>query len=129
MNVKYDRQTGEDNPGKVKEIYLVKAETCSDAERIVLEEIKPYIFGDCETPKIQKRDYFDIFRSKNNEAYFEAKVEIITVDGDKEVRKTVPILVSDYDIYFALVTLKGQMKGYDCEIVSIKKAGIVDILG
>lgn len=128
VNVKYDRQTGEDNPGKVKEIYLVKAETCSDAERIVLEEIKPFIFGDCETPKIQKRDYFDIFRSKNNEAYFEAKVEIITVDGDKEVRKTVPILVSDYDIYFALVALKGQMTGYDCEIVSIKKTGIVDIL-
>ena len=62
VNVKYDRQTGENNPGSVKEIYLVKAETCSDAERIVLDEIKPFIFGDCETPKIQKKSYFELFK-------------------------------------------------------------------
>lgn len=123
VNVKYDRQTGEDNPGKVKEIYLVKADTCSDAERIVLEKIKPYIFGDCETPKIQMKNYFDIFRG--NEAYYEAKVELII---DEETRKTVPILISDVTIDNAISALMGHMEKYDCEIVSIKKTGIVDIL-
>lgn len=126
VNVKYDRQTGEDNPGQVKEIYLVKAETCSDAERIVLEEIKPFIFGDCETPKIQKKDYFEIFRA--NATYFEAKVDLITVDGDKDVRKTVPILISDVSIDSAISALMEHMESYDYEIVSIKKTGIVDIL-
>lgn len=126
VNVKYDKQNGEDNPGNVKEIYLVKAETCSDAERIVLEEIKPYIFGDYETPKIQRRDYFNIFRG--NEAYYEAKVELITIDGDKETRKTVPILISDVSIDSAISALMEHMESYDCEIVSIKKTGIVDIL-
>lgn len=126
VNVKYDRQTGEDNPGSVKEIYLVKAETCSDAERIVLEEIKPFIFGDCETPKIQKKDYFEIFRA--NATYFEAKVDLITIDGDKDLRKTVPILISDISIDSAISALMEHMESYDYEIVSIKKTGIVDIL-
>ena len=52
VDVKYDRQTREDNPGRVKEVYLVNAATCSDVEKAVLEEIKPFIFGECETPKI-----------------------------------------------------------------------------
>ena len=125
VNVKYDRQTGENNPGSVKEIYLVKAETCSDAERAVLERIKPYIFGDWETPKIQKKGYFDIFRG--NEVYFEAKVELI-IDGDEDVRKTVSILISDVSIDSAISALMEHMESYDCEIVSIKKTGIVDIL-
>ena len=126
VNVKYDRQaTEEDNSGSVKEIYLVKAETCSDAERIVLEEIKPFIFGYWETPKIQRKNYFDIFRG--NEAYFEAKVELI-IDGDEDVRKTVPILISDVSIVSAISALMVHMESYDYEIVSIKKTGIVDIL-
>ena len=129
VNVKYDRQTGEDNPGSVKEIYLVKAETCSDAERIVLDEIMPYVpyvIGNCETPKIQRKDYFEIFRA--DATYFEAKVDLITVDGDKEVRKTVPILISDVSIDSAISALMEHMESYDYEIVSIKKTGIVDIL-
>ena len=125
VNVKYDRQTGEDNPGSVKEIYLVKAETCSDAERAVLERIKPYIFGDWEAPKIQRKNYFDIFRG--NEAYFEAKVELI-IDGDEDVRKTTSILISDVSIDSAISALMEHMESYDYEIVSIKKTGIVDVL-
>ena len=129
VNVKYDRQTGEDNPGQVKEIYLVKAETCSDAERIVLEEIKPYIFGDCETPKIQKKSYFDLFKGSSEAVlYYEAKVELIIIDGDKETRKAVSILISELCINDAISVLMEQMKGFDYEIVSIKKTGIVDVL-
>lgn len=127
VNVKYDRQTGEDNPGMVKEMYLVKAETCSDAERIVLDEIMPYVFGNYETPKIQRKDYFEIFRA--NATYFEAKVDLITIDGDKEVRKTVPILIGDISIDSAISALMEHMESYNYEILSIKKTGIVDILG
>ena len=49
IKVKYDRQTGEDNPGKVKETYLIYgAVSFADAENCLMEEIKPFIFGDCE---------------------------------------------------------------------------------
>ena len=46
IKVNYLRQTGEDNPGTVKETYLVDGATPSDAEKRLMDEIKPFIFGD-----------------------------------------------------------------------------------
>lgn len=38
VNVSYERQTGDDNPGKVKESFLVAgAATCGDAEKAVMK--------------------------------------------------------------------------------------------
>ena len=47
IKVHYDRQTGEDNPGKVKEVYLIDgAVSFADAENCLMEEIKTFIFGE-----------------------------------------------------------------------------------
>lgn len=129
VNVNYDRQTGEDNPGRVKESYLVPAVTCGEAENAVLERIKPMLFGDCETPKIQKKSYFDLFMdSPDCDIYYEAKVEMIVIDGDKELRKPVKILVFAKNIRTAIHRLLSNLANYDCEVISIKKTGITDIL-
>ena len=129
VNVNYDRQTGEDNPGRVKESYLVPAVTCGEAENAVLDEIKPFIFGDHETPKIQKKSYFDLFiESPGCVFYYEAKVELIMIDGEKEYRKAVNILVLANNIKDALITLLSNLASYDCEVIGIKKTGITDIL-
>ena len=129
VNVQYERQTGEDNPGRVKEAYLVNAATCGDAEKAVLDEIKPFIFGDCETPKIQKKSYFDLFKySPDCDFYYEAKVEMITIDGEREYRKAVNILALANNIRDALNTLLSNLASYDCEVIGIKKTGITDIL-
>lgn len=129
VNVNYDRQTGEDNPGRVKESYLVPAVTCGEAESVVLDEIKPYIFGDCKTPKIQEKSYFELFMdSPDCDIYYEAKVELIVVDGEKELRKAVNILVLANNIKDALITLLSNLTSYDCEVIGIKKTGITDIL-
>lgn len=129
VNVQYERQTGEDNPGRVKEAYLVNAATCGEAEKVVLDEIKPFIFGDFETPKIQKKSYFDVFiDSYDCDFYYDAKVEMIIIDGEKECRKPVNILVKSIDIMRAMHLLINRLMGYDCEIIGIKKTGITDIL-
>lgn len=130
VNVNYNRQTGEDNPGRVKETFLVEgAQTCGDAEKTVMDEIKPFIFGECKTPKIQRRQFFDKFNDTTHDSfYYEAKVEIITIDGDKEVRKAVLILVSADNMNCALFCLETSLESYNCEIISIKKTGITDIL-
>ncbi len=129
VNVNYDRQTGEDNPGRVKEAYLVPAVTCGEAENAVLERIKPMLFGDCETPKIQKKSYFELFMdSPDCDIYYEAKVEFIVVDGEKELHKPVNILISSGRIKDALDALYDRLIMYDFEIISIKKTGITDIL-
>lgn len=129
VNVSYKRQTGEDNPGHVKEAYLVNAATCGDAEKAVLDEIKPFIFGDCETPKIQKKSYFNFFKDLPVcDFYYEAKVEMIIIDGEKDLRKPVNILVLANNIEDALNTILHSLVNNDYEVISIKKTGITDIL-
>ncbi len=86
MKVVYERQTGEDNPAKVKETYLVEAVSCSDAEQQVINEIKPFVFGESETPQIRQRQFFDFFLQDSAENFYEAKVEMITINGGKETR-------------------------------------------
>lgn len=125
----YEKQTGEDNPAKVKETYLVEAVNCADAEKQVMDEIKPFVFGDCETPQIRKRQFFDFFLQDSAENFYEAKVETITIDGDKETRKAVTFLIQDNTIDGALKELKYKyLTKYDCEVISIKKSAILDVL-
>ena len=128
VNVTYERQTGEDNPGKVKETYLVNAVNCADAEQQVMDEIKPFVFGDSETPQIRKRHLFDIFPG-DGENWYEAKVEMITIEDDKECRKAVKVLVQDNTIDGALKELHYKhLASRDCEILSIAKSPVLDIL-
>lgn len=129
VNVSYERQTGEDNPGKVKEAYLVATENASDAENRVMEEIEPFIFGECETKQIKKRSFFDVFVDMHNDsAYYEAKVEMITIEGETETRKAVPVLVVASNFSDALQCLMLNTNDYDCEIISLKKSPVIDIL-
>ena len=124
----YERLTGEDNPGKVKETYLVEAVNCADAEKQVMDEIKPFVFCDCETPQIRKRHLFDIFPG-NGYNWYEAKVDMITIDGDKETHKAVKVLVQDDTIDGALKELHYKhLANFDCEILSIAKSPVLDIL-
>lgn len=127
VNVDYERQTGEDNPGKVKESYLVPAVSCADAERIVLDEIKPLVFGDCETPQIKRVQFFETI-DNGKQYWYKAKVEMIIVDGDKETRKPVSVLITGDTTLGALIDLSDALSNYDHEVVGIQKTTIIDIL-
>lgn len=128
VNVAYVRQTGEDNPGKVKETYLVEAVSCADAEQQVLEEIRPFILGDCDVPQVRKRLFFGVFPSEDKTLWFEAKVELITIDGDRETRKAVKFLIQEDSIHQALKELKFKLSGYDCDIISIAQSPVIEVM-
>ncbi len=128
IKVNYLRQTGEDNPGTVKETYLVDGATPSDAEKRLMDEIKPFIFGDCEVPMIRNRRFFDIFPNAGGENWYEGKVELITVDGEIEKRRVVTVLVQDNRIDDALTALRKNLNNVDCEILAIKKSQIIDLI-
>ena len=128
IKVNYLRQTGEDNPGTVKETYLVDGATPSDAEKRLMDEIKPFIFGDCEVPMIRNRRFFDIFPNAGGENWYEGKVELITVDGEIEKRRVVTVLVQDNRIDDALTALRKHLNNVDCEILAIKKSQIIDLI-
>ena len=129
IKVSYERQTGEDNPGKVKEIYLIDgAVSFADAENCLMEEIKPFIFGDCEVQSCKRSQFFEVFPDEGGEYWYKARVEMITIDGEKETRKSVPVLVQANLLDDAIYALRQAMKSYDCELLSIAKTPIMDIL-
>ena len=129
LKVHYERQTGEDNPGKVKEIYLVDgAVSFADAENCLMEEIKPFIFGDCEVQSCKRSQFFEVFPNEGGAYWYKARVELITIDGEKETRKTQSVLVQANTLDDAVFALKQAMGSYDHEMISIAKTGIMDIL-
>ena len=129
IKVNYERQTGEDNPGKVKEIYLIDgAVSFADAENCLMEEIKPFVFGECEVQSCKRSQFFDTFPNEGGAFWYKARVEMITIDGDKETRKTVSFLVQANMLDDAVFALKQGLQSYDCEIISMAKTQIVDIL-
>ena len=130
IKVNYSRQTGEDNPGKVKETYLVDgAVSFADAENCVMEEIKPFVFGgECEVMSCKKSQYFEIFPNEGAEYWYKGRVEMITIDGEKETRRNVAVLVQANLLDDAVFALRQALKSYDCEILSIAKSPVMDIL-
>ena len=129
IKVHYERQTGEDNPGKVKEIYLIDgAVSFADAENCLMEEIKPFIFGDCEVQTCKRSQFFEVFPNEGGAYWYKARVEMITIDGEKETRKSVAVLVQANTLDDAVFALKQAMNYYDCELISIAKSPIMDIL-
>ena len=129
IKVKYERQTGEDNPKAAKEIYLIEgAVSFADAENCVLNEIKPFSFGDCEVQNCKRSQFYDVFPNEGGAFWYKARVEMITVDGDKETRKSVAFLVQANMLDDAVFALKEALKSLDCEIISIAKTPIMDIL-
>ena len=129
IKVHYDRQTGEDNPGKAKEIYLINgAVSFADAENCLMHEIKPFISGDCEVQNCKRSQFFEIFPNEEGAFWYKARVEMITIDGEKETRKNVSMLVQANMLDDAVYALRQALKSYDCELISIAKSPIVDIL-
>ena len=129
IKVSYERQTGEDNPGRVKEIYLIDgAVSFADAENCLMNEIKPFIFGECEVQTCKRSQFFEVFPNEGGAYWYKARVELITIEGEKETRKNVPVLVQANMLDDAVFALKQGMGSYDCEIISIAKTQIMDIL-
>lgn len=128
VKVEYTRQTGEDNSASVNETYLVEGVTPSSVEERILEELKPFISGECDVPSIRNRKFYDIIPNGNTENWYESKVELITIeDNGCEKRKAVTILVEAPSIQKAVSVLSDSLANLDCEIVSVKKSKILEV--
>lgn len=131
IKVNYQRQTGEDNPGAVRETYLVEGFNCADVETRLMEYIKSQIFGDCEVPSCKKVQFYDLLTSTAMETYwYKVRVEMIVVDeqSGKEKRKAVSLLVESTSVDEAARQVQKHMEGLDCEIVGVAKSPIMEVL-
>jgi len=128
IKINYQRQTGEDNPGNVKETYLVEGLNCADVETRLMEEIKPFVFGEVEVPSCRKMQLYDMIPSPDGDRWFKGRVELITVeDNGKETRKAVSILVQASSIETAVKSLKHHLENLDCEIVAVNRSPIIEV--
>ena len=129
IKISYTRQTGEDNPAAVKETYLVEGLTCADVENRLIEDIKPLISGEWEVKSCKQVQFYDLIPNPEGDRWYKARVEMITVeDNGKETRKAVSIYVQAGNVTEANRTLHQALSNLDCEVVSITRSPILEVL-
>ena len=126
--VRYTKQTGEDNPAKVTEKYVVQDINFGGAESILLNLLMPYAFGgDIEVVSMKKVAPHDIIACESPEKVFKCKAVLIVVDGDKESRKPVFFYVGADDLESARKKITDYLRSYDAELLSVEETKIIDI--
>ena len=129
IKISYTRQTGEDNPAAVKETYLVEGLTCADVENRLIEDIKPLISGEWEVKSCKQVQFYDLIPNPEGDRWYKARVEMITVeDNGKETRKAVSIYIQAGNVTEANKVLHQSLSNLDCEVVSITRSPILEVL-
>lgn len=131
--VKYEKTMQDGALKKVCEPYLVDAINFTEAERRIIEEIKPFMTGDFEVSNIAKARYAEIFETVDDSAdrWFKAKLSFITLDekSGKEKKSSHNVLIQASDLRDAIKRLDDGMKGsmMDYVISSVAETALVDI--
>lgn len=126
--VKYDKMQENGAVKRVSEQYLCDALTCTEAEAIVTENLKPYISGDFFTTSVKASKIAEIMGDKECGRFWLVKVAFITIDEKTaaEKRTISQILVGAPDFTNAVENFNDGMKGTmaDFEIVSLAETPI-----
>lgn len=128
IKVRYAKQTGEDNPKIVKEVYVIEGESFGDAESTLLQILIPESFGnDIDIAAMKKVAPFDIVDCVAPEKVFKCKCVLIISDGEEESRKPVFLYVGASDLELARKAASQYLKSYDSELLSVEETKIVDV--
>lgn len=131
--VKYERNMQDGGLKKVCEPYLVDAINFTEAERRIIEEIKPFMMGEFEVSNITKARYAELFETIDDSAdrWFKVKLLFITLDekSGKEKKSSHNVLVQASDLRDAIKRLDQGMKGsmMDYTIASVAETAIMDV--
>lgn len=77
---KYAKMQENGAVNRVSEQYLCDVSTCTEAEAIVTENIKPYISGDFFTTSVKESKIEDVFGDEGADKFYLAKVALITLN-------------------------------------------------
>ena len=128
IKVRYAKQTGEDNPKIVKEVYVIEGESFGDAESTLLQILIPESFGnDIDIAAMKKVAPFDIVDCVAPEKVFKCKCVLIISDGEEESRKPIFLYVGASDLELARKAASQYLKSYDSELLSVEETKIVDV--
>jgi hypothetical protein len=118
---------------KVTEPYLVDALSFTEAEKRIIEEMKPFLSGDFTIADIKRANYSELFTTDEESAdrWYRCKLVFITIDekSGAEKKTSTNILVQAADLRDAVKKLDEGMKGTmaDYEIGAVSETAIMDI--
>lgn len=132
VKIKYEKTAEEGKIVKVSESYLVNALSFSEAEAIIIKEMRPFISGEFTVANITPTKVNELFENENGDKWFKCKVNFVTLDEQKGVEKLTPtyMYVQSNALKEARENLVEGMKGSmaDYVIASVTETKIIDVI-
>lgn len=131
--VKYEKTMENGLTKKVSEPYLVDAISFTEAEKRIIEEIRPFMTGEFVISDIKRANYSEVFfcDAESADSWFKCKLSFITLDEKSGAEKKTNsyALVQAGDLREAIKYLDEQMKGtiMDYQIASVAETMIMDV--
>lgn len=131
--VRYDKTLENGLVKKVTEPYLVDAFNFTEAEKRIIEEMKPFIKGEFEVADIKRVKIADLFESEieSDDRWYKLKLTYTTIDEKKGTEKKTSnyVIVKAASVKKALMNLEEGMKGsiMDYVISSVSETPIIDV--
>lgn len=130
-SVRFDQVQENGQTKKTTENYIVEAISFKEAEERITEYMQPYVNGDFSIKQIKQVSYNEIVENNDGEYWWEAKINLITIDEKtaKEKKTAIKLLVSADNLQDAMKATQRNMKETmsDYTEVSIKQTNIKDI--
>jgi len=131
--IKYQK-TQEDGSEKiVKELYVVDALSCTEAETSLIDEMSACISGESAVTSAQKANFSEIFFSDkdDDDLWYKAKLQFITIDEktEKEKRTNVTYLVQAKSLARALRYIDEVMGKtmIDYDVIGLNLTNVMDV--
>ncbi len=131
--VKYEKTMENGLTKKVSEPYLVDAISFTEAEKRIIEEIRPFMTGEFVISDIKRANYSEVFfcDAESADRWFKCKLSFITLDEKSGAEKKTNsyALIQASDLREAIKYLDEQMKGsiMDYQIASVTETMIMDV--
>ena len=131
--VKYEKTMENGLTKKVSEPYLIDAISFTEAEKRIIEEIRPFMTGEFVISDIKRANYSEVFfcDAESADRWFKCKLSFITLDekSGAEKKSNSYALVQAGDLREAIKYLDEQMKGtiMDYQIASVTETMIMDV--
>ncbi len=130
--VRYEKTIEDGRILRVTESFIVDALSFTEAEARITAEMRPYVTGEFEIARIQRRKIAELFPNPNGDRWYRCKVLYITIDEEKGIEKHTAhaMYVQANSIADALEGLvKGMEKTLaDYEVFSITETDIMDVV-
>lgn len=129
--VKFQKTLENGQIGTVSEKYLVDALTFTEAEARILEEMKPFVFGDIGVANAKRSRIAELFDNPSGDKWFRAKVMFISLDEEKGLEKktATTMMVQGSNVKDALDLLLEKLGETlsDWEVSAIAETPIMDV--